>query len=102
MFGNIYNNENDLSHEEKVDKEIKRYEEYPPVDVDSDPLTWWRDEQKKFPVLGSLACKYLCICGTSVPSERLFSQGGNIVNTLRNRLSAEHVNMLIFLAKNMP
>ena len=65
-------------------------------------LTWWRDEQKKFPVLGSLAHKYLCICGTSVPSERLFSQGGNIVNTLRNRLLAEHVNMLIFLAKNMP
>ena len=68
------NNENDLSHEEKVDKEIKRYEEYPPVDVDSDPLTWWRDEQKKFPVLGSLARKYLCICGTSVPSDSLVKE----------------------------
>ena len=100
-LGASNDNEN-LSHEEKIDKEIKRYEEYPPVDVDLDPLMWWKDEQKKFPVLESLARKYLCICGTSVPSERLFSQGGNIVNTLRNRLSAEHVNMLIFLAKNLP
>lgn len=91
-----------MSYEEKVDKEIKRYEEYPPVDMDTDPLIWWKDEQKKFPALGFLARKYLCVCGTSVPSERLFSQGGNIVNNLRNRLSAEHVTMLIFLAKNMP
>ena len=36
---------------------MKRYEEYPPVDVDLDPLTWWKDEQKKFPVLESLARK---------------------------------------------
>ena len=27
----------DLSHEEKINKEMKRYKEYPPVDVDSDP-----------------------------------------------------------------
>ena len=94
--------EDELSYEEKADREVKRYEEYPPVDMDTNPLMWWKDEQKKFPALESLACKYLCICGTSVPSERLFSQGGNIVNNLRNRLSAEHVNMLIFLAKNMP
>ena len=87
---------------EKVDKEMKLYEEYPLVVVDFNPLTWWRDEQKKFPVLASLASKYLGICGTSVPSERLFSQGGNNVNTLQNRLLAGHVNMLIFLAKNMP
>ena len=81
---------------------MKQYKEYPPVDVNLDPLTWWKDEQKKFSVLESLARKYLCICGTSMPSERLFSQGGNIVNALRNRLSVEHVNMQIFLAKNMP
>ena len=97
-MGTSNGSENDLSNEEKVDKEMKQYEEYPPVDVDSDPLTRWRDEQKKFPALGSLACEYLCIYGTSVsvPSEWLFGQGGNLVNTLRNRISAEHVNMLMF------
>ena len=65
-------------------------------------LDWWREEEKKFPALSCLARKYLCICGTSVPSERLFSDGGNIVNTLRNWLTPEHVNMLMFLSKNLP
>ena len=86
-----------MSHEEKIDKEMKRYEEHISLDVDLDPFTLWKDEQKNFPLLGSLAHNYLCNCGTSMPSERLFSEGGNIVNTLQNRLSPEHVNMLIFL-----
>ena len=56
---------------------------------------------KNFPILGTLAKKYLCACGTSVPSERLFSQAGYIVNNLRARLTPDHVNQLVFLAKNM-
>ena len=36
-LGASNDNENNLSHEEKVDKEMKQYEEYPPVDVDLDP-----------------------------------------------------------------
>ena len=43
----------------------------------------------------------LCVCGTSVPSERLFSQAGYLVNNLRTKLTPEHVNMLVFLAKNL-
>ena len=37
---------------------------------------------------------------TSVASERVFSSAGNILNSLRNRLSDENVDILIFLAKN--
>jgi len=91
----------DLSCEEKVEKELRRYEEYPSVPIDTDPLRWWEHEEQKFPNLKCLARKYLCICGTSVPSERLFSKGGNIVTAQRNRLSSEHVSMLIFLSKNL-
>lgn len=94
--------QDNVSSEDKVEREIKRYEEYPPVDVESDPLLWWKNEQKHFPSLSHLARKYLCVCGTSVPSERLFSKGGYIVNPLRNRLTPEHVNILIFLANNLP
>ena len=49
----------------------------------------------QFPCLSCLAKKYLCMCGTSVPSERLFRKGGYIVNPLRNRLFPEHVNILV-------
>ena len=51
--------------------------------------------------LSNISKKYLCVCGTSVPSERLFSQAGYLVNNLRTKLTPEHVNMLVFLAKNL-
>ena len=42
-----------------------------------------------------------CVSTTSVPSERVFSSAGNIVNKMkRSHLSAEHVNMVIFMNKN--
>lgn len=67
--------EDELSYEEKVDKEIKRYEEYPPVDMDTDPLIWWKDEQKKFPALGFLARKYLCLWHKRAFREAFQSRG---------------------------
>lgn len=36
--------EDELSYEEKADREVKRYEEYPSVDMDTEPLVWWKDE----------------------------------------------------------
>jgi len=62
-----------LHPQEKVEAEIARYLDLPVVDMDSDPLEWWKHEVNRLPVLAVLAKKYLCICGTSVPSEQLFS-----------------------------
>ena len=86
---------------EKVKKEIDKYVDSAPVDPACDPLNWWKKEAESFPALAILARKYLCLCGTSVPSERLFSKGGYIVNGMRCRLTPDKVNMLLFLAKNM-
>lgn len=82
-----------------VQMELDRYRDLPNVDIDEDPLAWWKNQD--LPILSTLAKKYLCIPGTSVPSERLFSQAGYIVNELRSRLTPDHVNMLVFLARNM-
>ena len=57
--------------------------------------------QRRFPDLAHLAKKYLCICGTSVPSERTFSTAGHIASHTRGRLLPENVSKLLFLAKNM-
>ena len=56
---------------------------HPILDVESHPLEWLKAPEKQFPLLGRLARRYLCICATSVPSERVFSDGGNIVTSLR-------------------
>ena len=91
-----------LTTSERVKKEIDRYLDLAPIDLECDPLNWWKKEAENFPALAILARKYLCLCGTSVPSERLFSKGGYIVNGMCCRLSPDKVNMLLFLAKNMP
>ena len=91
-----------LSPAEIVNKEITMYADLPLEESTCDPLDWWRENVRKFPRLLQVVKKYLCICGTSVPSERVFSAGGLIVDPHRARLLPVRVNMLLFLAKNLP
>lgn len=67
----------------------------------TDVVSWWDTNKVKFPTLFSLASKYLIIQGTSVPSERLFSSAGLILNELRSRLSDGNAEMIIFCNSNM-
>ena len=59
-----------LSTSEKINLEISSYLDIPTLEMDADPLAWWKFENSRFPNLDLLARKYLSICGTSVPSER--------------------------------
>ena len=65
-----------------------------------DPLTWWRRNRARFPLMASLARQYLCVPATSVPAEHVFSVCGLVVNKLRCRLFPENVDALVFLCKN--
>ena len=56
---------------------------------------------KTCPNLACLARRYLTVCGTSVPSEQIFSRVGCITNH-RSRLTPENVDKLVFLANNIP
>lgn len=74
-----------------------------PISLDSDPLKWWKVYENEFPTLAILGKKYLCIQGTSVPSERMFSCAGNITGSItdhRSFLSTDHAEELIFLSMN--
>ena len=80
--------------------EVDYYMRDCPLSLELNPLKWWKENHGRFPRLARLAKRYLCIPGTSVPSERVFSEAGLVVNRLRTRLTPEHVDMLIFLNKN--
>ena len=86
---------------EQVQYEMERYEAMSRPSADSDPLQWWKVNAANFPRLSILAKKYLCTCGTSVPSERLFSRSGHISHG-RSRISPDILNKLVFLSKNLP
>ena len=66
------------------------------------PFTYWLGKKTLWPCLVDLACKYLSIPPSSVPSERLFSSAADIVSQERNRILPDKAEMLLFLKKNLP
>ena len=94
-------NQSLLSSEEKITKEIEVYMSSPQIDAEDEPLVWWKANCKMYPMLSKLARKYLAVCATNSPSERIFSSSGHIVNSLRANLNPEKVDMLVFLNNNL-
>ena len=89
----------DVSISDRVKREVDMYLQYP--SLDESPLKWWRIECNRMPMLSVAVREYLCKFATSVSSERVFSVGGQQVNSRRGRLNPQKVNNLIFLAKNL-
>ena len=80
---------------------IKLYLDRPNEKLQSNPLKFWReyDTQEE---LKELAKQYLGIQASSVPSERLFSNAGNIADDKRNRLKPCNLSILSFFNQNLP
>lgn len=78
-------------------EELDRYVKAGPIQRDSDPLKWWKENSHSFPHLAPLARKYLGIPATEASSERLFSAAGNVATQKRSCLSEEHLEQLVFL-----
>ena len=94
-------NSNSVSKLTPLEKELLMYLQYPQLEIEECPLSWWKKESIHLPLLSSLPWKFLCICATSVASERTFSTGGNIVTSKRNFLKPHVVDQLVFLAQNL-
>ncbi|XP_073716552.1 E3 SUMO-protein ligase ZBED1-like [Misgurnus anguillicaudatus] len=90
-----------LQQDQAIALELQSYLQTETLDAEEDPLKWWREHHRVYPRLSNLARKYLCIPATSSSSERVFSTGGNIVSCLRSSLKPDHVDRLVFLAKNL-
>lgn len=84
----------------EAEKEYTIYTSESCLNINSDPLHWWKDNAVRFPIMSIFARKYLAVQGTSVPSERVFSKGGIVVSDFRTCLTPEHAEQLIFLSVN--
>ncbi|XP_053374207.1 E3 SUMO-protein ligase ZBED1-like [Mercenaria mercenaria] len=86
-----------------IEQEIERYlaSNRDADDSKLSLLQWWEKNQYVYPRLAVLAKKYLAIPASSVPSERVFSLAGSLVNKKRSRLNPDLINKLIFLKMNM-
>ncbi|XP_076838907.1 zinc finger BED domain-containing protein 4-like [Brachyhypopomus gauderio] len=81
--------------------QVQTYYSEKTVPASDDPYQYWGVNRQRFPALAAVATKYLCAPCTSVESERLFSTVSNIMDEKRNRLTADRVEMLAFLSKNL-
>ena len=63
-------------------------------------MSWWKVNEKKFPFLSKVSKEYFRIAVTSVSSERLFSDVGNLITTKHSSLKSEKIEKLIFLKQN--
>jgi len=90
-----------LTTHEKIKQELDQYLCHPQLDMENSPLEWWKSEQSRYPRLAKLARRYLCVCATSVASERVFSCAGQIVSDQRSSLKPDKVDNLVFLARNL-
>jgi hypothetical protein len=69
---------------------------------DCDPLKWWAINYIRFSRLSKFVRKYLCAPPSSVPSERLFSEAGDLYDEKRNRLNPDKAEMILVIRGNLP
>jgi len=85
-----------------IEREISIWRDATPVEqnVGLDILEYWRGQETRLPLLASLAKATLAIQVTSASSERVFSEGGNVVRKTRTLLNPDNAEMLVFIHDN--
>ena len=80
--------------------EITEYLALKDINFESDPLVWWFEHEKRFPILSNLAKKYLAVYSCSTSSERLFSDAGNVLTAKRTQMNSKLFKKIMFLKRN--
>ena len=84
-----------------MEDQVRSYLALPTISRQESPLTWWRENVKRYPDVATVARRFLSAPSTSVPSERLFSSAGLVYTDRRNHLLPERAEMLLFVKHNL-
>ncbi|CAK1599136.1 unnamed protein product [Parnassius mnemosyne] len=93
----VHRNWKSNKSEDSLSDELSVYLTSPVGRLNDNPLEIWKDYKIQFPILHKIAFKYLTMVGTSVPSERLFSQAAQVMTQQRNRLKGKRLGKILFL-----
>ena len=88
------------SDKEVVSEEVQKYRSEPFFGSSQEPLSWWKLNKEVYPNLSHLMLRYLNVPASSVPSERVFSTAGKVLEKTSASLDPENANILIFLYHN--
>ena len=84
----------------RVSDEVREYLAEDKISFNQNPFEWWAGKKTKYPVLSKMARIYLAAPATSTPSERLFSDAGNLLSAKRTRMNPELFKRIMFLKRN--
>lgn len=84
----------------RVIDEVTEYLKEDKIPFSHNPFEWWMSKKSKYPILAKMARIYLATPATSTPSERLFSDAGNILTSKRSRMNSELFKRIMFLKRN--
>ena len=80
--------------------EINKYLALDEIPIDKNPYIWWNEKKEKFPILSQLARKILAVRAASTPSERLFTDAGNLLTVKKTRIKPDLFSRVMFLKRN--
>lgn len=89
------NNTRQNNRDDETFNDLKYYLNHSTIKMEDSPIKFWNNYPES--PISDLAKRYLSIIATSVPSERLFSKAGQILNESRSRLTGKHLQHLLFL-----
>lgn len=81
----------------EITSEYDRYLSLPMLASNSDVFEFWKANTFSFPILAAMAKDYLTVQASSVPSERAFSSGTDLVNPNRCSMGEKVIEMIQFL-----
>lgn len=91
---------NKLDEHNRISSEVFDYLKEPIVIEDISPLKYWENNENKYPNIAKIAPKYLTICASSAPVERLFSVAGKFYTSSRTLLKEDNFENLILIKLN--
>jgi hypothetical protein len=78
--------------------EVERYLAAPMADPEVNVLEWWKHHSDVYPCLARIARDYLAISATSVPAERVFSGGADLITNKRGSLNEDTIQACMCLS----
>lgn len=84
----------------KASNEVEEYLKEDMISFNQCPFNWWLNKKDKYPILTKMARIHLAIPATSTPSERLFSDAGNLLSAKRTKINSELFKSIMFLKRN--
>ena len=98
----VASDDNVPSGSRNLEEEVNAFLALPLQPLQSCPYTWWLSNKQVYPNIFDIALKYLSPPSSSVYSERVFSEAGNISSETRSRLAPHKVDDILFLHRNLP